>query len=130
MTATAIEVESWEISSIRCQAQRYCDQRDITDNNVFMNVCRMLAHRAFMEETEPLRALKVKICGILHTPVMHRMLDDGTFEVVSQTMGAEQTKALAQVDEWILSHAKKYGLTQPGSGENKNVVAQGVNSVL
>jgi len=129
-SATAIQQESWESTSIRCEAQRYCDQRDIRDHKVFMHVCRMMAHRAFMEETEPLRALKVKISGILHAPLGYRIFADGTFEPVVQTMSAEQTKALAQVDEWILSHAKKYGITQPVFGDTQNVVAQAANQVL
>ncbi len=130
MSQTAIQYESWEMTSIRCEAQRYCDKRDIVDHDTYTAVCRSMAHRAFMEETEPLRALRVKISGILHMPLGYRILADGTFEPVVQTMSAEQTKALAEVDEWILSHAKKYGFTQPDDGENQKAVAQVVNTVL
>lgn len=123
MNATEVQSESWEMSCIKADAQRYCDRHEITDSATYYSVARSMAHRRYMEAIEPLLDMRARILymnAAIH-PVKFIMHKDGRVDHVQEPLSATQAESLRLLDEAIAEEAKKWGFESMEPNSNSKI---------
>lgn len=92
-----------------CEARAYCDRHGLESEAQFQQALFYLAHKAFMEESEPLRNAKAKAIA-LYPATVYLKSDTGALVAVPPELPASMMEQLEQLDELIESIAKRCGL--------------------